>query len=94
MIEAACKKLKIICRKNYIVKINDSKEIEADYFIEGVGGSRGMLIFSNFNRISHFTNELIILGYGYTVYSEKGMAGDFDLENFREMFRDWGWRES
>jgi hypothetical protein len=53
-----------------------------------------MLVFYRAAEMWDYRHCLSSLGYGYTAYDEPGEDSLFDLELYKEMFRDWGWNEA
>jgi hypothetical protein len=75
----------VTCPDGYVVK--------SVAHIRDVGDVHGMLVFSRYEEMMGRSECLSSLGYGYTSYGEPGDKEVFDLESYKQMFRDWGWTE-
>lgn len=65
-------------------------EIKAVALLPQLGAPRGMLIFHDSSELMDRGAVLVEMGYGYSVLDGRGVD-EFDLESYKEMFRDWGW---
>ena len=52
-----------------------------------------MLVFSSYNEVSDYADELIRAGYGFSVLDDPRPDEEFDLDSFKDMFADWNGRE-
>ena len=50
-----------------------------------------MLVLSNFESIQEHVDLIEAAGYGFSDLDEPEPSDAFDLEEFRDVFRDWGW---
>jgi hypothetical protein len=50
-----------------------------------------MIVTQSFEKFRDHLDELRKLGYGLSVYAEPGLHEKFDVENYKEMFIEWGW---
>ena len=91
MIESKLQQFGLRFSRSYKIKLRKGVTIESNYHIEGVGGPMGMLIFSDYEPISDYVEELGQLGFGYTVFSDTQADDNINLDDFRAMLRDWGW---
>ena len=69
----------------FIFHIND-EEIEFDCLIKGYGADKGMVIDSNWDKISPVESLLVELGYGYSCFP----LSNSSVEVFPELLLDWG----
>ena len=74
------------------LSLPSGKEICAPALISHIGGREGMLIVVSFSDISDYVGEITSPGYGYSTLSEPAPNEAFDIEVFKDMFRDWGWK--
>ena len=61
---------------------------EVQALIPDFGAKNGMLIVSTFDQIEPFADEILRLGYGFSVISP---ADDYVRDDAIEMLMDWGW---
>ena len=66
--------------------------VKASALLMGLGDAKGMLIFHTFDEIRELSEEIRDAGYGYSTLSEPDSGEPLDLDSFKEMFRDWGWK--
>ena len=50
-----------------------------------------MLIFTNYDDVSPYVNEIVEAGYGFSVLGEPGENENYELEEYMELLADWGW---
>ena len=60
--------------------------------IPELGADNGILIFKSFETVRHLTADLVAAGYAYSILSEPTKFEKFDINSYREMFVDWGWK--
>ena len=65
-------------------------EIKAVALLPQLGAPNGMLIFHDSSELLGCETVLVEMGYGYSVLGGGGVD-EFDLESYKDMFRDWGW---
>jgi hypothetical protein len=87
----ACEALGLTWDLNYTATLSSGSQIRAEVRIKGLGADKGMLIVTDYDDIRDIEQELVGGGYGYSVLSELSPDEDFDLQDYREMFEDWGW---
>lgn len=86
----ACNILGLHVDIGFSITLSDGYKLQAVARIHDIGAVNGMLVVLNYN--GHL-DELIQLGYGYAVLEEPMENEVFDLESYREMFKDWGWKK-
>ena len=79
---------------DFILHLGDGRQLNPIARISGVGGESGMLVFEDYEIIHADTAELLTMGFGFSVMDEPGFDENFDLESFKDMFTDWGWKPS
>lgn len=87
----ACKASDLIADVDYVASIGDHLSLKCVARIQKIGGHNGMLIFNRNEDIQHYSQEVLDAGYGYSVLDEPANGESFDLDLYKEMFRDWGW---
>jgi hypothetical protein len=50
-----------------------------------------MLIVTDYSQVRSDLAALEAAGYGFSVLEEPEPADPFDVEEYAEMLRDWGW---
>jgi hypothetical protein len=68
--------------------------IEATALVKGFGARRGMLIITDYSQVRSQLEALEQAGYGFSVLEEPGPTDVFDVEEYAEILRDWGWAGS
>jgi hypothetical protein len=63
--------------------------IHADVLVRSFGAAEGMLIVTESAAVWPFRDEIVQLGYGFSVMDPPG--GPYDPDNVREVLEDWGW---
>lgn len=90
----ACSELGIEVVTECQVSIDEDVQLSPMACLPRVGAPRGMLIFGSFEEFRAHHAEIRDAGYGYAVLEEPMPDEEFDLNLYREIFRDWGWVES
>jgi hypothetical protein len=86
-----CDQLGLAADPAFVAHLSTGRKIQAITRIRHVGDRNGMLIVSSWSDIQTYTQELAQDGYGYSVLSVPVTGGNYDIESYIEMFRDWGW---
>ena len=86
----ACAALGIPVELGYTIIVNGN-EIRTVARIPDLGGPKGMLIITSSDHIRACAEQLVELGYGYSVMSDGPERSAFDLNSWCEVFCDWGW---
>lgn len=89
-ISMACAALGIPVELGYTISVND-KKIRTLARIPDLGGPKGMLIVTSLDHLCACSEQLVELGYGFSVMSDGPERSDFDLSSWCEVFSDWGW---
>jgi hypothetical protein len=63
--------------------------IHADALVRSFGAAEGMLIVTESTAVWPFRDEIVQLGYGFSVMDPP--EGRHNLDDIREMLEDWGW---
>lgn len=79
---------------DFALHLSDGRQLNSVVRISGVGGDKGMLIFSDYEAIRVDAAELLSMGFGYSVMGEPSFDETFDLASFEDVFADWGWQAS
>jgi len=74
---------------NFFLTLDSGEVIEAELLLRNFGAEKGMLIFSNYKKISHCYRELLKKGYGFSTLSNT--TDGYDRQSTIEMLSDWGW---
>lgn len=65
--------------------------LKIDLLIKNFGAEHGMLIVTDYNLISKFTDDIVNMGYGYSTMSEPLPKQLYNKENYIDVLIDWGW---
>lgn len=87
----ACEELGINISIGYCVQLDTGVQLCAAAHLPTLGSRRGMLIFKSSDEIEDSSDDLVRVGFGYSVIQEPKSDEQFDLDGYREMFEDWGW---
>lgn len=88
---AASKDLAIKVIAPFNIVLPSGAQVECDAFVESFGHTKGMLLVSDFKKISPFEKELISEGYGYSTLTEPNEIWVYDREGIIELLNDWSW---
>ncbi|MBU1357721.1 MAG: hypothetical protein KJ901_03050, partial [Gammaproteobacteria bacterium] len=76
----------------YVARLPNGRLASAQALFPDLGGVLGTLIFSSENALEGtLREELKAHGFSISTFSEPLPNEDFDIENYAEMFSDWGW---
>ena len=84
----ACAELGLDVISPYFLKIDHQTSIRFDVLLPQLGGKYGMLITVDAKLASE---ALFGPNYGFTSYDVYYELDDYDIEDYKEMFSDWGW---
>lgn len=87
----ACSALGLRIELGYRLTLSNGRELISVARIADVGAPEGMLLFRTYGEVRDHIQTLRTLRYGYSVIDEPRSDEEFDLESFKNMFRDWGW---
>lgn len=88
-IQQACEALGLCAELGFIARFDGAPELQTVAKITGPQSESRMLIVLNSEDIQPFTSHLASAGFGYSVMDEPLSDEPFDLESWREIFRDW-----
>ncbi len=73
--------------------LSDGIELNFEAWFPDLSGPKGILIWNSDNGSLDrmFLRELTVLGYGVSQFGRPLEKEVFDLENYVEMFQEWGW---
>lgn len=74
----------------YCAKLPDGNSIQTQALFPDLGGALGIIVISELIDAS-ILRHWVAQGFGYSVFSEPLPNEEFDLNNYSEMFSDWGW---
>jgi hypothetical protein len=78
----------------FALHLSDGRQVNNVLRISGVGGDKGMLIFSDYEAIRADAVQLLSMGFDYSVMNEPSFGETFDLASFEDVFADLGWQAS
>ena len=74
------------------VCLPNAGSITVDLLVKNFGAKNGMLIVTDFNKISDFADYLVNnMGYGYSTLSDYNVGDPYIQEDLVEVLQDWGW---
>ncbi len=71
------------------LSLASGKKLSAEALLPELGYPNGMIVSQSSTNYLAICDELKKLGYGLSVYAEPSHA--YNVENYKEMFSDWGW---
>jgi hypothetical protein len=90
-LQLACSQLGLNIDLNFVAAMPDGRVISTIARIQDLGAPNGMLVFRSYSVIAGISNLILSAGYGYTVLDEPTPSEVFDIDEYKEMFLDWGW---
>lgn len=90
-ISLACDELGLKANFGIVVVLGQGNELRVLSKVLDIGAPNGMLIFSSYEDVQAYEDELVQAGYGYAILDEPLVGEEFDLTVFKDMFNDWGW---
>lgn len=90
-LQRACQDLGMRIVIPFSLELREGVQINAEALMPQLGGINGMIIVSRYSDLCGVASELSMMGYGYSVLSGPLPSEEYDLENYTEMFSDWGW---
>ncbi|TFW35833.1 hypothetical protein [Massilia horti] len=76
----------------YVLKLPDGREIPAQALLPDLGGNLGTLVFDSAGGLDAGTRRaLASQGFSISAFSEPLPNEEFNVENYAEMFAEWGW---
>lgn len=73
----------------FVAEFADAQKVQTVARITAPSSKSRVLIFRRFEDVQPFISSLGAAGYGYSVLGEPRSDERFDLESWRETFRDW-----
>ena len=74
----------------YTVTLSDGRMLRSQALLPDLGNPLGMLVFCDAVD-GNAGRDLVSQGYGYTSFMEPSPDESFDIDNYAEMFAEWGW---
>ena len=65
--------------------------IWAQALLPQLGSARGMVIVTSISDLCGKENELVKMGFGYSVLDEPSSDVDYRVDGCIRMFSEWGW---
>jgi len=87
--EAARDDLGIEIVAPYEVDLGNNIKFRAEVLVKNFGGEKGMLIVTDYNAIEPYAEQLVSLGYGWSVLEEP--TEPYNREIFIHMLSEWEW---
>ena len=87
----ACSALGVRAELGFRLVLQDGTEVHTIARLPDLGAPKGMLLLASYDQVHSHSQVLLDAGYGYSVLNEPRPQEDFDLDSFRDMFKDWGW---
>lgn len=63
--------------------------LRAEFLVRHFGAKNGMLVFTDYRLVRPYDEELVNLGYGYSVMDRDNES--YVREDFIDVLSDWGW---
>jgi hypothetical protein len=75
----------------FALTLPSGNSIEAELLISDFGGEKGLLIFTDYEKIKPFVGELRLNGFHCSIIGESSSNQEFEIESFIDCLSDWGW---
>lgn len=89
--ETAAQKLGFEIEAPYRLTLPSGHSIDAVVLVRGFGDRIGMLVIDDYRSVEQYQDEIIALGYGYSVMGEPSEASINDPTGMTDVLRDWDW---
>ena len=89
--EAAADDLGIEIVAPYSVQVDNNVTIRADLLVRNFGARNGMLVVTDYGTVKSYVQQLVKLGYGFSVLEEPAEGESYDRETLIHMLSDWSW---
>lgn len=89
-LKKACDFFSLDITENFEITCLDGNTLQAVALIHKLGGENGILIFTDYKKISMYLSDIDSLQYGFSVMSEISDRAVFDIEEYAELLIDWG----
>ena len=75
----------------YTFELPSGLQLNADALFPELGAPKGTIVVALRKAAPSVAHELHAIGYTMSSMSEPIKGQDFDLDSYREMFKEWGW---
>jgi hypothetical protein len=76
----------------HVVTLSGGRPLHSEAYFPDLGNPRGTLVFRPTGDLDNSARqELKAQGYGISTFSEPLPSETFEIENYAEMFSEWGW---
>lgn len=82
--------LKIDIVIGFQLKISDKVTLKSEFLVKKFGAKNGMLVFTSYSSLAPYVQQIIDIGYGFSVLSESSDK-NIKIESYMEVLNDWGW---
>ncbi|MGB4068764.1 MAG: hypothetical protein WBK08_12105 [Nitrospira sp.] len=86
-----CRQLGIRIIVPFKLELIGGHTILAQALLPQLGSAQGMIIVTSISDLSGKENELVEMGFGYSVLDEPSSDIDYRVDGCIRMFSDWGW---
>jgi hypothetical protein len=91
----AAKELRIRAEIDYVVTLSDGRSLRSQALFPDLGNLLGTLVFCTQDNVEPSAKrDLVSQGYGVSAFSAPLPDEIFEIENYAEMFSEWGWAGS
>jgi hypothetical protein len=75
----------------YVVELPSGARVDAPVLVKGFGALNGMLVVTDYAQVRSELAALDAAGYGFSVLEEPDATDQFDVDEYADLLRDWGW---
>lgn len=75
----------------FCLMLTPEHELKALLLIKKFGAPNGMLVFSGYDEISSYVDDIARAGYGFSVLDEPLDFEEYSKDEYIELLGDWGW---
>lgn len=87
----ACQLLGLQLVAPFVLKTKSGAEIKAIALIKDFGAPMGMMILDDYSKVEEIIDEITEMGYGFSVLDEPLEHEGFDIADYKDVLKDWGW---
>ncbi len=91
MWQTAAIDLKLEIETPFTLLLSSGEEVKGEILLKNFGATNGMIIIMQYDIVSPFIEEIVSMGYGFSVLDEPSEKEQYLQKDFVEILRDWDW---
>jgi len=73
------------------LKLKTGKVLKPEFLVVNFGAVNGTLVFIKSDQVWEDQQEIIDMGYTFSVFNAPGIHEKYNREDFIEILSEWGW---